>query len=83
MKDAEVVGVESVTHYRSCIKCQGKVDDVDGIILCVLQMYNEAMSRLVSFPDRLSSVCIASSITRAILKAIRAGVGWVWDRDYI
>ena len=40
---------------------------------------------IVSFPGRLSSVCIASSITRretrAILKAIRAGVGWVWDRD--
>ena len=31
---------------------------------------------LVSFPDRLSSACIASSI-----KVIRAGVGWVWDRD--
>ena len=28
---------------------------------------------IVSFPDCLSS---------AILKAIRAGVGWVWDRDY-
>ena len=32
--------------------------------------------RIVSFPDRLSSAYIASSITRAILKAIRAGVGW-------
>ena len=30
---------------------------------------------LVSFPDLLSSACI--------LKAIRAGVGWVWDRDYL
>ena len=27
---------------------------------------------VVSFPDRLSSACIA---------AIRAGVGWVWDQD--
>ena len=41
-----------------------------------------ASYNLVSFPDRLSSAHIAFSITRAILKAIRAGVGWVWDRDY-
>ena len=40
---------------------------------------------LVSFPDRLSSACIASSIIliNTILKAIRAGVGWVWDQDYV
>ena len=38
---------------------------------------------LVSFPVRLSTACIASSMTRGntrtILKVIRAGVGWVWD----
>ena len=36
-----------------------------------------AARQLVSFPDRLSSAWIAFSI-----KAIHAGVGWVWDRDY-
>ena len=36
-----------------------------------------ARSKLVSFPDHLSSACIASGI----LKAIHVGVGWVWDRD--
>ena len=30
---------------------------------------------LVSFPDRLSSACIA------FFFFFRAGVGWVWDRD--
>ena len=45
-----------------------------GSLLAPLPRY------LVSFPDHLSSACIASSIT--ILKAIRAGVGWVWDQDY-
>ena len=35
---------------------------------------------IVSFPDRLSSVCMYR-FHGSILKAIRAGVGWVWDRD--
>ena len=44
--------------------------------LCLLTESSVAPC-LVSLPDRLSSACIASP--RAILKAIRAGVGWVWD----
>ena len=30
--NAVVLGVECINHHKSCIKCQGKVDDLDGII---------------------------------------------------
>ena len=59
MKDAEVMGVESVTHYKSCSKCQGRVDDLDGII---------GVCCKCTMKQRLDT-CVSNSSSRLLISA--------------
>ena len=62
-----------IKRYSNC-----KLHQSLGVIMSgVGWPYVPYEERVVLFSDRLSSACTASSI-----KAIRAGVGWVWDRDW-
>ena len=46
VKDAEVVGVENnISHYKSCMKCPGKIDGVIGICLkCAMKQHSARVS---------------------------------------
>lgn len=61
VEGAEVVGVESINHYRSCIECQGKVDDVDGMIgVCCKCSMKERLDRCVSNMSSRLLICAGS-----------------------